>query len=52
MQTWEYATELRKYMTEAELNELGAEGWELIAVHMESIFPNGLRRFIFKRPAS
>lgn len=45
MQKWEYL-KIDRGVTEEELNLLGAEGWELIAVL------TGYLSFVFKRPAT
>jgi len=47
MQKWEY--KVLDAANENQLNELGAEGWELIAVTIDSY--NGVRRFYLKRAA-
>jgi len=45
MQRWEYKSV--KGASEQELNQLGAQGWELVAVVMSE--KEGVRRFYFKR---
>lgn len=50
---WEYMTEIRKALTAPELNQLGAVGWELVAM---VAFRGGMMhgdeyiRYVFKRP--
>jgi len=46
MQKWEY--KIVKVATEAELNRLGEEGWELISVTLYVSYYT----FFFKRPKS
>jgi hypothetical protein len=49
MRKWEYRT-LRTF-DEAELNQLGAEGWELVGIAMAYVDGVGSEgRAIFKRP--
>jgi hypothetical protein len=48
MQKWEYL--VKTNLSEVELNALGAQGWELIALsHTDSGMPH---RYFFKRPKS
>lgn len=42
MQKWEY--KVTGWLNEAEMNQLGADGWELVAVDAR------WERFFFKRP--
>jgi hypothetical protein len=44
---WEYKA-IRKELSEAELNELGCDGWELIAVGTQAGGWSGI--LYFKRP--
>jgi hypothetical protein len=46
--TWEYKQAVRTRLTEAELNELGALGWELAVATFDS--DNSQTTYIFKRP--
>ena len=53
MQKWEYRTiQSRSYPGESELNRLGQDGWELVAVVIET--PTACIGFVayFKRPKS
>lgn len=45
---WEYKTEHHGTMSEKKLNELGAEGWELVAIGREPSL-NSHQTFYFKR---
>jgi hypothetical protein len=48
MRTWEYTVEFFDWdEAQLQLDELGANGWELVAIHND---PDCLERFIFKRP--
>jgi hypothetical protein len=47
MQEWEYKI-IEKSISESKLNELGKDGWELVAVVVKSTWIGHL--FFFKRP--
>lgn len=44
--TWEYS--VQEYLQEADLNKIGAEGWELVGVATHGTIPT----FYFKRPVA
>ena len=45
--TWEYKQALRTRLSEAQLNELGTQGWELAGSYYSD---DDLTTYIFKRP--
>lgn len=45
---WEYRTLVGYLLQDDKLNNLGADGWELVAVIPET--GHGVREYIFKRP--